>query len=176
MNSKFATASESTMNASEATTTNAKTTTTTNASATATTTNVTNSTTTNANANATTNATNVTNTTTNANANASATTNATNVTSETTNEATATKLFTNVMIFVAIDHEHVIVMNDSKKKLVNELSFANRNMLIRKEVEHHANEKFDDDYSNHDRVFRFFSRSFRDDQERSQHQLKSIRQ
>jgi hypothetical protein len=49
-------------------------------------------------------------------------------------------------------------------------------MLIRKKVEHHANEKFDDDYSNHDRVFRFFSRSFRDDQERSQHQLKSIRQ
>jgi uncharacterized protein YqeY len=49
-------------------------------------------------------------------------------------------------------------------------------MLIRKEVEHHANEEFDDDYSNHDRAFRSSSRSFRDDQERSQHQLKSIRQ
>jgi uncharacterized protein YqeY len=49
-------------------------------------------------------------------------------------------------------------------------------MLIRKEIEHYANEEFDDDYSNHDRAFRAFSRSFRDDQERSQHQLKSIRQ
>ncbi len=53
---------------------------------------------------------------------------------------------------------------------------ANRNILMRKKVEHHASEEFDNDYSNHDRVFRFFSRSFRDDQERSQHQLKSIRQ
>jgi hypothetical protein len=49
-------------------------------------------------------------------------------------------------------------------------------MLIRKKIEHHVNEKFDDDYSNHDRVFRFSSRLFRDDQERSQHQLKLIRQ
>jgi uncharacterized protein YqeY len=49
-------------------------------------------------------------------------------------------------------------------------------MLIRKKVEHHANEEFDDDYSNHDRAFRSSSRSSRDDQERSQHQLKSIRQ
>jgi hypothetical protein len=48
--------------------------------------------------------------------------------------------------------------------------------LIRKKIEHHANEEFDDDYSNHDRVSRFSSRSFRDDQKRSQHQLKSIRQ
>jgi hypothetical protein len=176
MNSKFATASESTMNANETTATNAKTTTTTNANATTTMTNVTSSTTTNANANATTNATNVTNATTNASASASATTNAMNVTNETTNEATTTKSFTNVMIFVAIDHKHVIVMNDSKKKFVNELSSANRNMLIRKKIEHHANEKFDDDYSNHDRVFRFSLRSFRDNQERSQHQLKSIRQ
>jgi hypothetical protein len=54
--------------------------------------------------------------------------------------------------------------------------FANRNMLIWKKIEHHTNEEFDDDYSNHNRIFRFFSRSFRDDQERSQHQLKSIRQ
>jgi hypothetical protein len=54
--------------------------------------------------------------------------------------------------------------------------FANRNMLIQKKIEHHANEKFDDDYSNHDRVSRSFSRSSRDDQKRSQHQLKSIRQ
>jgi hypothetical protein len=62
----------------------------------------------------------VTNATT-TNTNANTTTNATNVTSETTNEATATKSFTNVMILVAIDHEHVIMMNDSKKKLVNDL-------------------------------------------------------
>jgi prenyltransferase beta subunit len=39
----------------------------------------------------------------------------------TMNEATTTKSFTNVMILVAIDHEHVIVMNDLKKKFVNDL-------------------------------------------------------
>jgi hypothetical protein len=93
------------------TATNAKTTTT-NTNATATTTNVTNATTTNS--------TNVTSATT-TNANANATTNATNVTNEATNEAITTKSFTNVMILVAIDHEHVIVMNDSKKKFVNDL-------------------------------------------------------
>jgi hypothetical protein len=49
-------------------------------------------------------------------------------------------------------------------------------MLIRKEVEHHTNEEFDDNYSNHDRASRSSSRSSRDDQEWSQHQLKSIRQ
>jgi uncharacterized protein YqeY len=47
---------------------------------------------------------------------------------------------------------------------------------MRKKIKHHANKEFDDDYSNHDHAFRFFSRSFCDDQERSQHQLKSIRQ
>jgi hypothetical protein len=49
-------------------------------------------------------------------------------------------------------------------------------MLIRKKIEHHVNEEFDNDYSNHDHAFRSFSRSFRDDQKRSQYQLKSIRQ
>jgi hypothetical protein len=47
---------------------------------------------------------------------------------------------------------------------------------MRKEIEHHASRKFDDDYSNHDRASRSFSRSSRDDQKRSQHQLKSTRQ
>jgi cell wall-associated NlpC family hydrolase len=120
MNTKFASATTNETNANEAIATNEKTTTT-NTSATATTTNVTNATTTKTNANATTNATNVTNATT-TNANANATTNATNVTNEATNEATTTKSFTNVMILVAIDHEHVIVLNDSKKEFVSELS------------------------------------------------------
>jgi hypothetical protein len=108
MNTKFASATTNETNANETIATNARTMTTTNANATATTTN----------------ATNVTNATTNTNANANATTNATNVTSETTNEAITTKSFTNVMILVAIDHEHVIMMNDLKKKFVNELSFC----------------------------------------------------
>jgi hypothetical protein len=47
---------------------------------------------------------------------------------------------------------------------------------MRKKVEHHANKEFDDDYSNHDRAFQSSSRSSHDDQERSQHQLKSTRQ
>jgi hypothetical protein len=107
MNLKFATASELTINANETIATNAKTTTTTNA-----------------NANATTNATNVMNATTNTNTNANATTNATNVTNEATNETITTKSFMNVMILVAINHENVIMMNDLKKKLINELNFC----------------------------------------------------
>jgi hypothetical protein len=96
---------------------------------TTTTTNVTNETTTTTNVmnatTTTTNVTNVTTTTTNANAMTNANEIIANETiNEMTNKMTTTKSFMNVMIFVAINHKHVIVMNDSKKKLVNDLNFC----------------------------------------------------